>query len=134
MERPNAVPVGRQYVTYTVASAISLACDMAAFFSCIRLGIGPVPSAFLGYTAGVAVHWLLSSRFVFIDAKQRHGRGKLLRQTLFVATALLGAGLTTGTVGLAVSVGLGPVVSKVIAVAVSFQATYLLRRYVVFSP
>jgi putative flippase GtrA len=48
-------------------------------------------------------------------------------------SAFVGLGITTGVVGIAVRYGLDPRLAKAAAIVVSFQATYVLRRKVVFA-
>jgi putative flippase GtrA len=45
----------------------------------------------------------------------------------------VGLGITTGIVGVGSRYGLDPRVAKGIAIIVSFQATYIVRRKVVFA-
>ena len=52
---------------------------------------------------------------------------------MFVVSAFVGLGITTAIVGLGSRQGLDPRIAKAVAIAVSFQATYLLRRRVVFA-
>ena len=52
---------------------------------------------------------------------------------MFVLSALVGLGITTGIVGLGSRYGLDPRIAKGIAILVSFQATYVLRKRVVFA-
>ena len=52
---------------------------------------------------------------------------------MFLLSALVGLGITTGIVGLGSHYGLDPRIAKGIAIVASFQATYVLRKRVVFA-
>jgi putative flippase GtrA len=119
------------YARYMLASVAALGCDMLSFLVLLHFGIPPVPASMAGYSFGIAVHWLLSSRLVFTsrsEGLQRH-RQKLL----FVGSALLGLAITGATVGMGHMLGLDPRIAKLGAIMISFQATYLLRRKLVFA-
>ena len=61
------------------------------------------------------------------------GAARRSQQGLFVLSALVGLGITTAIVGLGSRFGLDPRIAKGAAIVVSFQATYLLRKKVVFA-
>ena len=121
------------YVRYVLASAAALALDMAAYLLLLKAGVAPVASSVAGDGAGVVMHWLLSTRFVFLRSAAMKGPYRLEAKVLFVLTAILGLAVTAVTVALSVSQGATPVAAKVVAIAVSFNVTYLARRFVVFS-
>jgi putative flippase GtrA len=60
------------------------------------------------------------------------GAVRVRQKGLFVGTALLGLAITTAIVGWGAQLGLDPRIAKLIAVAVSFQATYMARRVIIF--
>ncbi len=121
------------YLRYLVASAGALGLDMALFVAALALGAGPVAAAAAGYAAGIGAHWLLSSRAVFTGALAEKGKARRQQQALFLASALVGLALTTGIVGAGSLLGADPRLAKLAAIAISFQATYILRRKVVFA-
>lgn len=121
------------YLRYLVASAGALGLDMAVFMAGLAVGADPMAAAAAGYAAGIGAHWLLSSRTVFSGSLAEKGRARRQQQALFLGSALIGLALTTAIVGAGSLVGADPRLAKVIAIAVSFQATYLLRRKVVFA-
>jgi putative flippase GtrA len=90
-------------------------------------------AAATGYIAGILCHWAISSRVVFAAQLAASSGGRRQQQALFLLSALVGLGITTGVVGIAVRYGLDPRLAKVAAIVVSFQATYVLRRKVVFA-
>jgi putative flippase GtrA len=121
------------YTRYIGASVASLGVDFAVFMAALTLGAPPAIAAATGYIAGIACHWAISSRFVFAAQMAETASGRQQQQALFVLSALVGLGLTTGIVGLGSHFGLDPRIAKGIAIVVSFQATYVLRKRVVFA-
>lgn len=121
------------YTRYIGASAASLGVDFAIFMTLLSLGVPPALAAACGYIAGIACHWLISSRVVFVGQVAAGGAGRRQQQALFVLSALVGLGITTGIVGLGSRYGLDPRIAKGIAIVISFQATYMLRKRVVFA-
>ncbi len=119
---------------YVLASVGALAVDVGAFLALLSLGFAPEPSAALGYSLGIVAHWLMSSRAVFQDAVAERGLARTRQKALFVISALIGLGLTTGIVGIGDWAGLDPLIAKGIAVIVSFAVTWLIRSTVVFHP
>lgn len=121
------------YLRYIGASAASLGLDFALFMAALSAGVPPALAAALGYVSGIACHWLLSSKLVFVGHVASDSTARRQQQALFVLSALVGLGLTTGIVGIGSRYGLDPRIAKGIAILVSFQATYLLRKKVVFA-
>ena len=121
------------YLRYVGASAASLGVDFALFMAAMAVGVPPALAAAFGYIVGIACHWLLSSKLVFIGQVALDSSGRRQQQALFVLSALVGLGITTGIVGLGSRYGLDPRIAKGIAIVVSFQATYVIRKKVVFA-
>jgi putative flippase GtrA len=121
------------YVRYIAASAVSLGVDFAVFMAAMSAGVPPALAAACGYIVGIVSHWLISSRMVFVGHVADDAVSRRHQQGLFVLSALVGLGITTGIVGLGSRYGLDPRVAKGIAIVVSFQATYVLRKKVVFA-
>jgi putative flippase GtrA len=121
------------YCRYVAASAASLALDFAIFMTTLSLGSPPALAAAVGYLIGILCHWYLSSRAVFIGQVATRGASRRHQQALFVFSALVGLSITTAIVGLGTRFGLDPRLAKGAAIIVSFQATYLLRKKVVFA-
>jgi putative flippase GtrA len=121
------------YFRYIAASAAALCIDFALFMGALTLGVPPAPAAAVGYAAGVICHWFISSRAVFVGRLAKTGSHRWQQQALFVGSALVGLGITMTIVGLGSGYGLDPRVAKVIAIGISFQATYVLRKKVVFA-
>ena len=121
------------YLRYVAASAGALALDMVLFMAALALGVSAVAGAALGYCAGIGAHWLLSSRAVFSGSLADAGRPRVRQQALFLGSALAGLLTTMAVVGAGTLAGIDPRIAKAVAIAVSFQLTYLLRRRVVFA-
>ena len=86
---------------------------------------GPRSASAIGYSAGIWVHWLVSSRLVFADGAAARGTGERHRQKmLFVGSALVGLAVTTAIVGTGTALGLDPLAT------VGLPATY--KEYAVF--
>lgn len=116
---------------YLLASIVSLAFDVAFFMVLVAFMFDPGVSSAIGYSAGIVVHWLISSSFVF-PGKTRDGAALQLQRLGFIGTAILGLGITVSIVSWLTDLGALPVVAKGVAVFVSFFAVYLTRKYGVF--
>ncbi|NUQ17891.1 MAG: GtrA family protein [Sphingomonas sp.] len=121
------------YFRYVGASAVSLGVDFAIFMAALSVGIPPALAAASGYIVGIVCHWLISSRMVFIGHVAEDAASRRHQQALFVLSALVGLGITTAIVGIGSRYGLDPRIAKGIAIVVSFQATYMIRKKVVFA-
>lgn len=116
---------------YLLASIVSLAFDVALFMVMVALLFDPGWSSAAGYSAGILVHWLISSSFVF-PGKARDGAALQLQRLGFIGTAVLGLGITVSMVSWLTDIGFLPVIAKGAAIIVSFFAVYLTRKYGVF--
>lgn len=122
-----------RWFNYLLASVLALGSDAGLFLLLLDAGLAPVAASAVGYCAGILVHWMVSSRLVFADGTAARGTGERHRQKmLFVASALVGLAVTTAIVGTGSALGLDPRLAKLVAIVVSFQTTYLLRRHIVF--
>lgn len=115
---------------YLAASVLSLCIDMGLFLTMVRLGLSPAWAAIFGYLAGIAVHWLLSVRFVFNPGTT--AAPTPTQRIQFLLSGLMGVAITGATVSLLTNLGLGAALAKMIAVAISFTTLYLVRKHVVF--
>ena len=121
------------YLRYIGASAVSLGVDFAVFMAALSIGVPPALAAACGYIVGIVCHWLISSRMVFVGLVADDSASRRHQQALFVLSALVGLAITTAIVGVGSRYGLDPRIAKGVAVVVSFQATYVLRRKLVFA-
>ncbi len=121
------------YVRYIVASGGALGVDMALFMAALALAMAPAAAAALGYCAGILAHWLMSSRAVFVGQLAEKGTARRQQQMLFLGSALVGLAITVAIVGLGHRLAIDARLAKLVAIGISFQATYLLRRKLVFA-
>ena len=82
---------------YLLASVVSLAFDVALFMVLVAFLVDPGWASAAGYSAGILVHWLISSSFVF-PGKARDGVALQLQRLGFIGTAILGLGITVAIV------------------------------------
>ena len=123
--------VVRESIGYLLASVIALACDVAVLAMLVRLHADNVSAAAIGYGAGLAVHYLLATRFVFRHRRYRDVR--LVETGLYAVTGVVGLVLSAAIVWLGDVAGMGLPVSKAIAVVASFVTIYVLRRWLLFA-
>ncbi len=121
------------FFRYAVVSVGALAVDMAVFLALLQTGMASAIAAALGYSVGIAAHWVLSSRKVFQDRVSDRGtRARTQQKAMFAVSALLGLLLTMAIVGAGDALGLDPRIAKIMAIGISFMLTYLLRNVVIF--
>jgi len=121
----------RQLGAYTIVSAVALACDFAFYLALVWLSVHASLAGAIGYSIGLVVQFMLSTRFVFVGS----GTGKTqTRLTLeYAASAIVGLGLTATIIAITTQwLGIDAVSAKVIAVIVSFLAVFLMRRFWIF--
>ncbi len=121
-----------RFLRYIFASVGALAVDVGSFLVLLALGMLAAPASAIGYSLGILAHWLLSSRAVFQDTVAERGMARTRQKALFVASALVGLGLTIAIVGAADWAGLDPRIAKGFAIVAAFTVTWLLRSKVVF--
>lgn len=117
---------------YLLASVGALAVDMGCFLALLSAGMWPAGASAIGYALGIVAHWLMSSRAVFADTVADHGLARTRQKALFVVSAFVGLALTSGIVWIGDASGIDPRLAKIVAIAVSFTATWLLRSRIVF--
>lgn len=121
------------FLRYVGASALALAGDMGLFNLLMRVGWLPVAAAAASYAAGIVIHWLISSRLVFVEGARTAGRDRVRQKGLFLGSAFVGLGLTVAIVWIGDMSGLDANLAKLSAIVVSFVATYALRKTLVFA-
>ncbi|MEO6040851.1 MAG: GtrA family protein [Croceibacterium sp.] len=122
----------QRLIRYGLASIGALAVDMGSFLSLLALDMWPAAASALSYSLGIVAHWLLSSRAVFADLVAERGTRRTRQKALFAGSALVGLALTTAIVWAGDRAGIDPRAAKLVAIAVSFACTWLLRSQVVF--
>ena len=122
-----------RWLLYVLASVIALGSDAGLFLLLLAAGSTPLVASSVGYCIGILTHWLVSSRVVFADSAAERGSQERTRQkALFIISAGVGLGITAAIVTGGSTMGVDPRVAKLVAIGVSFVATYLLRRHIVF--
>lgn len=121
-------------VRYGLASVAALAIDLGTFLALLATGLAAAAASALGYSIGIVTHWLISSRAVFVGRVADRGPDRTRQKALFVGSALVGLALTTLIVGTGEQAGFDPRLAKLVAIAASFAATWLLRSRIVFRP
>lgn len=121
-----------RFIRYVLASVGALAVDVGVFLALLSVGVMAAVASAIGYSFGILAHWLMSSRAVFQDTVAEGGMARTRQKALFVISALVGLGLTTMIVGAGDHAGGDPRLAKVLAIAVSFFATWLIRSRIVF--
>lgn len=121
-----------RYARYLVASVISLGVDLAGFLLMLQLNVPAVQASMLGYISGLAVHWLLSSRLVFANKIPSTVAARARQKLFFVLSALIGLAITAALIKCGLQLGINPGLSKLAAIAVSFNVTYMLRHELIF--
>jgi putative flippase GtrA len=121
------------FLRYIAVSVGALAADMAIFMILLESGLPSIPGSAIGYSVGILVHWMLSSRKVFHNRVSNKGTAARTQQkAMFLASALLGLLLTIAIVGAGTVVGADPRLAKIVAIIISFLLTYALRNVVIF--
>lgn len=121
------------FLRYVGASAIALAGDVGLFNLFLLAGWEPAAAAAASYGAGIVIHWLISSRLVFIEGARTAGLDRVRQKGLFLGSAFVGLGLTVAIVWAGDTAGLDANLAKLAAIGVSFAATYVLRKTLVFA-
>lgn len=121
-----------RFIRYVLASVGALAVDMGCFLALLSAGMWAPGASAIAYCAGIVAHWLMSSRAVFVGSVAERGIERTRQKALFVISALVGLALTTGIVWAGEIGGVDPRIAKLVAIVVSFAATWLLRSKVVF--
>ena len=73
-----------RFIRYVLASVGALAVDMGCFLALLATGMWAAGASALAYGAGIAAHWLLSSRAVFVGNVALRGGRRNRQKALFV--------------------------------------------------
>jgi len=119
-------------MAYAVTSAAACTVDFAITVTLAYSGWAAPLAAAYGYLTGSAVHWALSTRFVFAAQTATDGTARRKQAALFFASGLVGLVVTVAVFSAGMAFGLGAAFAKIIAVGVSFVIVYLARRHFVF--
>ena len=117
---------------YGLVSVAALGCDFVVFLALAKAGTIPAVTGMIGYAVGMALHYVLSTMFVFDTTGSRKTRTRLI--TEFAVSGGVGLVLTAAIITLMTHrLHAAPVVAKITAVIVSFVVMFVLRRSVVFA-
>jgi putative flippase GtrA len=123
---------GLIFSKYLVASLVALAVDLALFVQMIAFHVPAALASALAYSAGIVVHWAISSRLVFKGRVAIARRQRTVQKAQFVLSALVGLAITTAVVGAGSYFGLDPRVAKLVAIALSFLTVWYARNRYIF--
>jgi putative flippase GtrA len=120
-----------QLSRYSAASALALVLDFTVYLVLTTGDMKPVLAGVLGYGAGLALHFLLSSKFVFSATPANKAQTRLFGE--FALSGLAGIATTAVVIALATELaGLPGLPAKVLAAGMSFVLVYWLRCTIVF--
>lgn len=120
-----------QLSRYSAASALALALDFSTYLLLTAGDMKPVLAGVIGYGAGLALHFILSSRFVFAAANSGKTQARLLGE--FALSGLAGIEVTAIVMTVATeAAGLSGLAAKVLAAGTSFVLVYWLRCTFIF--
>ena len=121
-----------QFSRYTLVSGLALMLDFAVYLLLAAGGTKVALAGALGYACGLALHYLLSVRYVFDPRAANKAQARLLAE--FALSGLAGMAITALVIALTADLGGMPLLpAKVLAVGASFLVVFALRRSVVFA-
>jgi putative flippase GtrA len=124
--------IAPQFSRYTLVSAVALALDFAIYLLLAGSGANATLAGIVGYACGLALHYLLSVRFVFDPLAANKAQARLLAE--FTLSGLAGMAVTGSVIAVAADLGGMPLLpAKIMATAASFLVVFALRRGVVFA-
>jgi putative flippase GtrA len=106
---------------------------MGLFLAFLAAGWLPAAASAASYAAGIVIHWLISSRLVFVEGARTTGIDRVRQKGLFLGSAFAGLAITVAIVAAGDAGGIDARLSKLAAIGVSFVATYILRKTLVFA-
>lgn len=121
-----------QLSRYSAVSVLALAVDFGVYVGLCRWAVNAPVAGIVGYAAGMLAHYILSSSFVFdVTNSQKSAQRRLAE---FAASGLFGLVLTGAVIATLTEYFAAPAIAaKAVAVALSFLAVFLLRRWIVFA-
>jgi putative flippase GtrA len=121
-----------QLSRYTLVSALALVLDFAVYLLLATGGMTVALAGAIGYACGLALHYMLSVRYVFDATAAHKGKSRLI--TEFALSGLAGMAITALVIAVTVDLGGMPLLpAKVLAVGISFLVVFGLRRSLVFA-
>lgn len=123
----------RRLLRYTGVNIVSVVVDYAIFLSLMPLLGMPVVASTAGHAVAFSLNYVLSRRFVFLDAGAQKGEQRLFAE--FMATGVLGLALTAAVTAAGIyGLALEPIVAKTVAMLITFVTLYIIRSRLVFTP
>ena len=112
---------------YIVTGGIAAVVDVTGFRLLFAVGLPLVASAIVSWLIAAVVNYNLTSRFVFkYTPNHRHG-------VIFLLAAALGLSVNAGVTGFcAESLGVVPVLAKIIGIGAAFGFNFLMNAFLVF--
>jgi len=129
---PRRSQTANELARYAVVAAVALVVDFGLLTASTELlGFHYLLSAALGFTAGVATNYALSTAWVF---RTRRLSSRATEVNLFVIIGLVGLAITEGVMwGLTDLAGVHYLVAKAVCTAVLFFWNFGVRKVVLFS-
>jgi len=122
----------KELFLYAAVSALALAVDVAVLYlATARFTMPGYLATALAYAIGLAVHYVLSVRYVF--TYRRMASQRRIEVTVYALTGLVGILLSAGIVHAGDLLDQSLAVSKLVAIAVSFIAVFMIRKITLFS-
>ncbi|MFH5824213.1 GtrA family protein [Georgenia sp. AZ-5] len=116
--------VGKQFTSYALLGGVGALTDFLLFTALVHLGLAHLPSNVASVGSGIAVSYLLNSRYTFARVDHR-----VQRVTRFFAVGLVGLGVSTAMLVLLVDgVGLPSLVAKLITLPVIAISQFAANR------
>lgn len=122
----------RARLSYLAVSAVACGVDFCVTMAMTYAHTSAFIAAAAGYLLGLAVHWSLSVRFVFVRETASDGPEKRRQLMLFVLSGFVGLIATVAIYSSVMMMGGWAPAAKALAVAVSFVLVYLFRRHLIF--
>lgn len=122
-----------QLSRYASVSVIALATDFGVYVTLCAFAVNAPVAGIVGYAVGMIAHYVMSTSFVFdVTHAQKSAPRRLVE---FAVSGLLGLMLTGGIIAAMTDYfAASALAAKAAAVAVSFLAVFLVRRWIVFAP
>lgn len=121
-----------QLSRYSIVSVLALSADFSVYVGLVEASIKASLAGVAGYGIGMALHYFLSSRFVFDIEGSRKSETRRFME--FVFSGLFGATLTGIVISVATqALAFDPIVAKVVAAGLSFVSVFAIRRSFVFA-
>lgn len=123
--------IPREFLLYTLASALALALDVTVYRASLGAGASVALAAGLGFVAGLVLIYAVSTRWVFRQRRLADARQEF---ACFAAIGLVGLLLTEALLWLLVTrLQLAPVPAKLATAGAVFLSNFTLRRQLLFT-